>query len=117
MATSFALGSARGDAETSWRLAPGLRGDSQLGRADPVLRAQVVDDQVKLLSIRGKDVETGSDFVVFEQRGKVLRTGVLGERLPLFSRMLVRGDALWAVALDASDVPTIVRARLTPTPR
>lgn len=82
----------------------------------PYVTALTVDDRGRLWALRPQADSLRSEFDVFDERGKYLATATLPERINSYLRVLVRGGVLYAVALDADDIPSVVRARITRSP-
>lgn len=74
----------------------------------------VIDGQRRLWARRESPRKGITEFDVFDGRGTFLFTAQLNERLDHYGRLLFVGDALYGVALDQDDLPTIIRARLAP---
>ncbi|MGQ0650330.1 MAG: 6-bladed beta-propeller [Gemmatimonadaceae bacterium] len=78
------------------------------------VRQLVVDDGGWVWARRGSADSVHTTFDVFEGRGQFTFSVLVAERLSSYGRLIVRGDVLYAVALDQDDLPTIVKARLIP---
>ncbi|MGH7711987.1 MAG: hypothetical protein ACREOG_11925 [Gemmatimonadaceae bacterium] len=78
----------------------------------PFVESLTVDDQGRLWVLRPQPDSSRTSFDIFDERGAYLASALLAERSNSYLRVLVRGDLLYAVALDPDDVPSIVRARV-----
>jgi len=81
----------------------------------PAIEGMQVDDQGRLW-IRTPRDGAETHFDLFDPNGRHLAEVDVGLRLERWSPMAFRGDTLFAVVLDADDVPSIVRLRLTSVP-
>jgi hypothetical protein len=78
----------------------------------PYVGMLTVDDRGALWALRPQADRMRTEFDVFDDGANYLASATLAERTNSYLRVLVRGDLLYAVALDSDDVPSIVRARV-----
>jgi len=77
----------------------------------PFFQALIVDDRGRLWARRQTDTAR-TEFDVFDETGRFLATATLSARTSAYGRVLIRGDDLYAVALDDDDIANVVRARI-----
>jgi hypothetical protein len=82
----------------------------------PYVGALVVDDHARLWAQRPEADGTRTTFDVFDERGTYLASATLAARINGYLRVIVRGDTLYAVALDSDDIPSVVRAQIRHSP-
>lgn len=85
---------------------------SRIPRHFPFVAQMVVDDQSRLWTRRVLADSSRTEFDVFSPEGRFLYSARVPARLLGFGRLIVRGDAMYAVALDEDDLPSIIRVRI-----
>lgn len=85
---------------------------SDIPKVKPVVAALDVDDAGRLWVRRTTSDPESTSFDVFDETGTLLATARAPFRIPPYWHPIIRGDVLYTVALDADDVPNIVRARI-----
>ena len=78
----------------------------------PFFRSLVVDDRGRLWVRRALADAGRTEFDVFDEQGRFLATATFAGRTSAFARLRIRGEQVYAVALDDDDIPNIVRARI-----
>ena len=85
---------------------------SQIPRTKPFIDDLYVDDGGRLWVRRPSPDPKMTIMDVFDDRGRFLATVRAPFRLDSYRRPLIRGDTMYAVALDDDDVQNVVRARI-----
>ena len=80
----------------------------------PLFTNLYVDDKSRLWVRLTSADSTRTNFDVFDQRGRPLASVDASAGLMSFLPVVIRGEKLYAVIMDADDIPTIVRYRIQP---
>jgi hypothetical protein len=85
---------------------------SQIPKTKPFIDALHVDDSGRLWVRRPTTEPNATIFDVFDERGRLLASVRAPFRIDQHRRPEIRGDEMYAVALDEDDVQHVVRARV-----
>jgi streptogramin lyase len=85
---------------------------SQIPRTKPFIEALHVDETGRVWVRRPTTDRVSTVIDVFDERGRFLATVRAPFRLDQYRPPLIRGDTVYAVALDDDDVQHVVRARI-----
>ncbi|MFP5354066.1 MAG: hypothetical protein ACLGIK_02780, partial [Gemmatimonadota bacterium] len=78
----------------------------------PVIVALDVDDRGRLWVRRESADPVRTEFDVFDANGRAVASVSAPFRIPPDGRVQVKGDVMYAVAVDGDDVPYVIRSRV-----